>query len=80
MKKGSNEPPNFEKPPPPPAPPRSGGHGVANCSTVYTWPPRDVVTKLVEATTILLDRYDYDGHGYEVIHAAREQAIKFLRR
>jgi len=42
------------------------------------WPPRDVVAKLVDAATILLDDHDYDGHGYEEIAECRKRAVKFL--
>ena len=39
------------------------------------WPPRDVVTRLVECTLdILFDKHDYDGDGWEVLHSARERS------
>ena len=40
---------------------------------------RDVLGKLVEAASVLLDDKDYDGHGWELIYEAREQARAWLR-
>ena len=42
-----------------------------------SWPPRDCVAKLIEASNILLNDKNYDGHGYEEICAARDAAKKF---
>ena len=42
------------------------------------WPARDVVEKLVEATDILLNEKDYDGHGWEEIVAAQTVAKSWL--
>ena len=33
-----------------------------------------VLEKMIEAATILLDKKDYDGHGWEEIHHARQRA------
>jgi len=38
------------------------------------WPARDVMTKLADAAEILLQRHDYDGHGYEQIESCVKQA------
>jgi len=38
------------------------------------WPTRDLLRILAEATDILMSRYDYDGHGWERLHYAMEQA------
>lgn len=32
------------------------------------WPLKDVLNKLIEAAGILLDKKNYDGHGWEEIH------------
>lgn len=37
-------------------------------------PARDVMTKLADAAEILLQRHDYDAHGYEQIEACVKQA------
>lgn len=42
------------------------------------WPLRDVLSKLIEAASILLDDKSYDGHGYELIGAARAAARETL--
>lgn len=42
------------------------------------WPPRDCVAQLVDAATILLDGFDYDGQGHELISEARNAADKWL--
>ena len=42
------------------------------------WPPRDVVTRLVECADILFEKHDYDGDGWEVLHSARAVARKWL--
>ena len=44
------------------------------------WPLRDVLAKLVEAATILLDGKDYDGDGWEQIDTARRAATEALAR
>jgi hypothetical protein len=41
------------------------------------WPVADVLDKLAEAADILLDRKDYDGHGWELIHTARAKAREY---
>jgi hypothetical protein len=43
-----------------------------------SWPPHDVVAKLVEATGILLDDHDYDGQGHEAIRIAQRRAERWL--
>lgn len=47
-------------------------------SAACPWPAKDIVAKLVEAADILLDRHDYDGHGWEALHEARAQAREWL--
>lgn len=47
-------------------------------SIASPWPAKDVVRKLIEAAKILLDDKDYDGHGYEEICAARDEAAKWI--
>lgn len=42
------------------------------------WPPRDVVSKLVESANLLLDHCDYDGDGWEQVHHARQVARDWL--
>lgn len=42
------------------------------------WPLRDVIEKLTEAATILLDEKDYDGHGWELIAGCRDRAREIL--
>jgi hypothetical protein len=49
-------------------------------SDASPWPSRDVVAKLVEASDILLDDHNYDGHGYELISGARRVAREWLRQ
>ncbi len=39
-----------------------------------SWPLRDVITKLVEASEILLHQKNYDGHGWEQISHAVDRA------
>ncbi len=48
-------------------------------TTASPWPAKDVVLKLVEATNILLDEKNYDGHGYEEMCAAKDAALKWLK-
>ena len=43
------------------------------------WPLRDVLQKLAEAASILLDEYDYDGDGWEEIATCRERAAEILK-
>lgn len=43
------------------------------------WPLKDVLTKLVEATNILLNDHGYDGHGWELINAARDRAVEIAK-
>lgn len=38
------------------------------------WPIQSRLQKLCESADILLDDKSYDGHGWELIHEAREQA------
>lgn len=52
----------------------------APCSDESPWPLRDVVAKLVEASDLLLDHCNYDGHGWELISGARSEAKKWLRQ
>lgn len=49
------------------------------CLGQSPWPLRDVVTKLCEASDILLDHKNYDGQGHEIISIAREKAREFLK-
>lgn len=44
------------------------------------WPLVDVLTKLIEATDLLFDRYDYDALGWETIHHARSAARGFVEQ
>lgn len=44
------------------------------------WPLADVLTKLIEATDLLLGRYDYDGLGWESINHARSAARGFVEQ
>ena len=59
---------------------RSESSARPTCSTATPWPPRDAVEKLVEATDILLDLHNYDGHGWEMVHEARAVARDWLKR
>jgi hypothetical protein len=43
-------------------------------STNTAWPPHDIVVKLIEAADILLNKMDYDGDDWELIHEARDRA------
>lgn len=40
-----------------------------------TWPTRDLLKTLAEATDILLHHCSYDGDGWERLHCAMEQAV-----
>lgn len=51
---------------------------VAPCSDNSPWPMAEVLAKLCEAADILLDDKNYDGHGHELIDAARREARMFL--
>ena len=44
------------------------------------WPLHDVLAKLTEASRALLNRYNYDGHGWELILAACESADAIIAR
>ena len=44
------------------------------------WPLPDVVRKLADAADILLNQYDYDGHGYEQIEECVKQARLYAAR
>lgn len=44
------------------------------------WPPSDVITKLCEATDILLNEKNYDGHGHEEIRYALTEATTWCSR
>ena len=48
-------------------------------NTGRPWPLEDVINKLIEAANILLNDKSYDGHGYEQIMAARDEATKILK-
>ena len=50
------------------------------CSTSSPWPMTDVLAKLCEAADILLDHKSYDGHGHELIDAARREAREYLKQ
>ena len=43
-----------------------------------SWPPQDVVAKLIEATRILLDDHSYDGQGHEALRIAERLATEWL--
>lgn len=42
------------------------------------WPLNDILKKLCEATKILLNEKNYDGHGYEEIAHCLSRAEKYL--
>lgn len=42
------------------------------------WPLRDIVSKLCEATEILLHEKNYDGHGHEQISCALRLAKSWI--
>lgn len=47
------------------------------------WPVQDVLIKLADAADLLLGRHNYDGHGWEEIGRARDEARRMaddLRR
>ena len=63
---------------PPPAQPATGmpewyGEGTP-------WPLHEVLAKLTNATGILLDRLDYDGHGHEGIRYAQIAGKEILAK
>jgi len=37
------------------------------------WPIWSILERLCDAADILLDDKDYDGHGWELLHEARER-------
>jgi hypothetical protein len=39
-----------------------------------SWPLRDILNELVQASEILLDKKNYDGHGWEEIRHAMNHA------
>jgi len=43
------------------------------------WSLRDTLEKLIEASNILLNDKSYDGHGYEQIYTARDQALEYVK-
>lgn len=43
------------------------------------WPLRDILKKLIESSDILLHEKDYDGHGWELIDKAKEEAEKTVK-
>lgn len=45
-----------------------------------SWPLRDVLAKLVEASEILLHQKNYDGHGWEQISHAVDRAKAALAK
>ena len=45
-----------------------------------TWPTRDVLNKLIEASEILLHKKDYDGHGWEEIAHCVDLAKGIVKR
>jgi hypothetical protein len=53
---------------------RIAGHSLGD----QPWPLRDVVQKLCEATEILLNEKNYDGHGHEEISHALKVAHEWL--
>lgn len=42
------------------------------------WSLKHILEKLIEASNILLHEKDYDGHGWELIDKAKEEAKKTL--
>lgn len=48
------------------------------CYGNQQWSILDILSKLCEATSILLDEKDYDGDGWEQIKEARDEALKVL--
>lgn len=58
-----------------PAPQTAGGEGLNS-----QWPMKDILAKLAEAAGILLDGYNYDGHGYEQIRHAQKSAQEIVKR
>ena len=46
----------------------------------HSWPPWSIVEKLIEASDILFDDKDYDGHGWEQLHSARVLAKRWLKQ
>ena len=44
-----------------------------------SWPLKDILKKLIEGADILLNKKDYDGHGWEEISLARKMAKDKLK-
>ena len=44
-----------------------------------SWPTKDILKKLIEASNILLIEKDYDGDGYEKIEYAKREAKKLIK-
>lgn len=42
-------------------------------------PVTEMLTKLTEAADILLNRHDYDGHGWELIHGASHRSAEMVK-
>lgn len=43
-----------------------------------SWPITEVLSKLIEASEILLEKKDYDGHGWEEISYATKRAKELV--
>lgn len=41
------------------------------------YPMRDVLRMLADNADLLLNRYNYDGHGHEIVQAARDRAREY---
>lgn len=50
-----------------------------NGSGDSVWPAKDVVAKLLYASDLLFEHYDYDGDGWEQLHTAREIAREWVK-
>lgn len=55
-------------------------HQIAEIQNVRdsAWPPRDIVTKLVEAATTLYHDYDYDREGHGAMQTVIDVAKKWI--
>lgn len=42
-----------------------------------TYPLNDVLDKLIKTSDILMHQKNYDGHGWEILREAREQAVYY---
>ena len=51
-----------------------------DCSIADAWPPRDVVEKLCQAADMLLNDYNYDGHGHEEMSIAVERGWEWINQ